>query len=53
MEPAVQKIDNEGTDGHTQDEARPDIRAWVEWPQEQNVTNVTNANANSQKKSNC
>ena len=27
IEPALQKIDNEGIDGQTKDEARPDIRA--------------------------
>ena len=36
----LQKIDNEGLNGLTGDDARPDIRAHGVWRQRQNLTSV-------------
>ena len=56
IEPARQKIYNKRTDGHTGNEARPDIRARGVWRQGQNAffdIRLTSVNNNSQKKANC
>ena len=52
VEPKLQKIDNEGLNGLTGDDARPDIRARGVWRQGQNAffdIRLTNTNARSQK----
>ena len=52
IKPALQKVDNERIGGRTEDEAKPDIRAWVVWRQGQNAfldIRLTNVNANSKK----
>ena len=52
VEPKLQKIENEGLNGLTSDDARPDIRASGVWRQGQNVffdICLTNTNARSQK----
>ena len=52
VEPKLQKIENEGLNGLTSDDARPDIRTSGVWRQGQNVffdICLTNTNARSQK----
>ena len=50
IKPALQNVDSERIGERTEDEARPDIRAWVVWRQGQNAfldIRLTNVNANS------
>ena len=54
VEPKLQKIDSEGLNGLTGDNARPDMRARGVWRQQQNAffdIRLTNTNARSQKHS--